>query len=71
MFNGIKIILISVAATALVGGILGLLVGVLIGETLIGLGAGIFLGGNFGIVLGYGFLPEAPADQPLEAESDS
>ncbi|MFQ5943342.1 MAG: hypothetical protein ACE5JF_07300 [Anaerolineales bacterium] len=71
MINGIKTILISVVATAAVGGILGLLVGVLIGEPFFGVGIGIFLGTNFGVVLGYGFLPEAPADERLESEADS
>ncbi|MFQ5924308.1 MAG: hypothetical protein ACE5M4_15850 [Anaerolineales bacterium] len=71
MLDGIRIIIISFIATALIGGILGLLVGVLIGEPLIGIGVGAFLGANFGVVLGYGFLPEAPADQRLETEGDS
>ncbi|MCZ6529869.1 MAG: hypothetical protein O6949_05995 [Chloroflexi bacterium] len=71
MFDGIKVILISTLVTALVGGILGLLVGVLIGEPLIAVGVGAFLGANFGVVLSYGFLPEAPADQSLETEGDS
>lgn len=71
MLDGIRTVLLSIIAAALVGGILGLLVGVLIGEPLIGLGVGAFLGGNFGVVLGYGFLPESPADHPLEPEGDA
>ncbi len=71
MVSGIRTILISMLATGLVGGILGLLVGVLVGEPLIAVGVGAFLGANFGMLLGYGFLPDAPADQQLEPESDS
>ncbi|MEE9216715.1 MAG: hypothetical protein V3U32_04695 [Anaerolineales bacterium] len=71
MVSGIRTILISVVITALIGGILGLVVGVLVGEPLIAFGVGVFLGGNFGMVLGYGFLPDAPADERLEPEGDS
>jgi uncharacterized membrane protein len=71
MLDGIRVILLSSVVTAVVGAILGLLVGVLIGEPLIGFGVGGFLGANFGIVLGYGFLPDAPADQQLESEGES
>ncbi len=71
MVSGIRTILISMIATGLVGGLLGLLVGVLIGQAVIAGGLGVFLGANFGMVLGYGFLPDAPADQQLEPEADS
>ncbi len=71
MFEGLRIIVLSMIATTLVGGILGLLVGVLIGQPLIGLGLGGFFGANFGMVLGYGFLPESPADHPMEPEGDA
>ena len=38
---------------------------------LIGFSVGAFLGANFGMVLGYGFLPDAPADLQLEPEASS
>ena len=107
MGSGFRTILISMVATAVVGGILGLLVGVLIRDPLntvgmeyileplselglgfvlepliefglgsvmgplIGFSVGAFLGANFGMVLGYGFLPDAPADLQLEPEASS
>ena len=71
MLEGMKTIVLSMIATTLIGGVLGLLVGVLIGQPFIGLGLGGFLGANFGMVLGYGFLPESPADHPMEPEGDA
>ena len=71
MLEGMKTIVLSMIAATLIGGILGLLIGVLIGRPFIGLGLGGFLGGNFGMVLGYGFLPESPADHPMEPEDDA
>ena len=71
MVSGIRTILVSMLAIAVVGSLLGLLVGVLVGEPVIAVGVGAFLGANFGMVIGYGFLPDAPADQHLEPEGDS
>ena len=70
MLEGMKTIVLSMIAATLIGGILGLLIGVLIGRPFSGLGVGGFLGGNFGMFLGYGFFPESPEDHQLEPAGD-
>ena len=69
MLQGIRTVIISVAAAAVAGAIFGLLVGSLMGEILIAMGIGAFVGANFGLAIGYGYLPESEAD--LESEEQA
>lgn len=59
MIAGFKKIGIAIVVTAIAGAILGVLVGALTGDYLIWVGIMGAIGAAFGVVMGYGFLPES------------
>ncbi len=59
MLAGIKKIGIAIVATTIAGAVLGVLVGSLTGDYLIWVGIMAVVGAAFGVVMGYGFLPES------------
>lgn len=58
MVEGFKKVGLSIAAMSAAGAVLGVLVGALAENYLLWIGVMVFIGGNFGLMLGYGFLPE-------------
>ncbi len=58
MIEGFKRVGIAVAVTSVAGALLGVVVGALAGNYLLWIAVMIFVGANFGIAMGYGFLPE-------------
>jgi hypothetical protein len=59
MLEGLKRVAIAVVLTAIAGGVFGVLLGALTGDYLLWTGIMVVLGANFGLVMGYGFLPES------------
>lgn len=59
MLEGLKKVAIAVVVTAFAGGVLGVLLGALTGNYLLWTAIMVFVGANFGLVMGYGFLPES------------
>ena len=58
MFEGIKRIGMAVILTMVAGAVLGVFVGALADNYLLWIGIMAFVGANFGLAMGYGFLPE-------------
>lgn len=69
MLKGIRTIVISVLIAAVIGAIFGALVGVMVERLLLAVGAGAFIGANFGLALAYGYLPDGEADMPEEGQA--
>jgi hypothetical protein len=59
MIEGFKKVGIAVVLTAVAGAVMGVLVGVLTDDLLLWVGVMTVVGGVFGIIMGYGFLPES------------
>lgn len=58
MVEGFKKVGFSIAVMAVAGAVLGVLMGALADNYLLWVAVMVFIGANFGILLGYGFLPE-------------
>lgn len=58
MVEGLKKVGMAVVLTTAAGAVLGVLVGALADNYLLWIAVMVFVGANFGIVMGYGFLPE-------------
>jgi len=59
MIDGFKKVGMAVVATAIAGALLGVLLGALTENYLLWIGVMLVVGANFGIAIGYGFLPES------------
>ena len=59
MLAGFKKVAIAIVVTAIAGAVLGVLVGSLTGDYLIWVGVMTVVGAAFGVMMGYGFLPES------------
>lgn len=58
MVEGLKKVGMAVVITSVAGAVLGVLIGALADNYLLWIAVMIFLGANFGLAMGYGFLPE-------------
>lgn len=58
MVEGFKRVGLSIAVTTAAGAVLGVILGAIAENYLLWIAVMVFLGANFGIIMGYGFLPE-------------
>lgn len=58
MVEGFKRVGLSIAVTAAAGAVLGVVLGAIADNYLLWIAVMVFIGANFGIIMGYGFLPE-------------
>ncbi len=59
MLQGWRTVFLAIAATAIAGGVIGVLIGALTGQWLLWIGVMVVVGAGFGVALAYGFLPES------------
>ena len=59
MVQGWRTVFLAIAATAIAGGVIGVLIGALTGQWLLWIGVMGAVGAGFGVALAYGFLPES------------